>query len=376
MGFKYVDEVIKGISEYPGIIIYGARIVAREVAGVLMNSPYNMKIDSFMVSDPENNPSDVFGVPVRSIDDAPDGFRKDLIIIASVEKYLPDILDGLRRRGFFNILPLTFESDIWSEIRANSYMEWYEKIIGNKYLDEDYLLCFDTETGAKDVHVFRAISHMDRKLYENTEKYSWEIPIQVGKALTENCLSNVHDAIGEDNISDRNSRFCEITALYWIWKNDTSLYKGLCHYRRHFELDEKQRNALANSDADVVLTIPIYNTPDVYSVYAYDHLEDDWKVMIDELEKIHPEYVETAEKLAKSNWYYAYNMLIAKKEVFDDYCSFLFPVLFACEKRIGIREEKYQGRYVGFLAERLLSIYFMKHRELKIVHCKKHFIGG
>lgn len=152
------------------------------------------------------------------------------------------------------------------------------------------------------------------------------------------------------------------------------MYKGLCHYRRHFWLSEQQRNSLVNSDIDAVLTIPVFNNPSVYDVYAEDHIEQDWIIMMDEIKKQSPEYYDAAQSVASGNWYYAYNMLIARRDVFDDYCSFLFPILFACEKRIGVKMDRYQGRYAGFLAERLMTIYFMTHKEYKIVHCRKHFM--
>ncbi len=371
---RYVPELVKRISDYPIIVIYGARIVAREVAGVLTEQPYGLKVSCFMVSEKAGNPNEIMGIPVHEVDCVPESYKNGLVIIACLEKYVNSIIDGLYRRGSFNILPLTFESDIWSEIRGNSFEFSFSDYFDKEYLDADTAIIPRNKT-CGELHVYRAISHLDKAIYEKEYDFSWEIPIQVGKALTDKKLSELNDAMGIDTISERNSSFCELTALYWIWKNDKSNYKGLCHYRRHFLLNEEQRRNLLDSDVDVILTIPIYNTPDVYNVYANDHIENDWKVMMDEIQKQRPEYMDAAKHMAVNNWYYAYNMVIARNEIFDDYCEFLFPILFACEKRIGNREIGYQGRYAGFLAERLMSIYFMKHKEYKLVHCKKHFIS-
>ncbi|MCM1123372.1 MAG: DUF4422 domain-containing protein, partial [Eubacterium sp.] len=76
-------------------------------------------------------------------------------------------------------------------------------------------------------------------------------------------------------------------------------------------------------------------------------------------------------------FYYAYNMFIARKEILNDYCEWLFPILAYCEEKCGDMADRdiYQSRYIGFLAERMLSIYFLKHeKDYKIVHAEKHFL--
>ena len=60
-------------------------------------------------------------------------------------------------------------------------------------------------------------------------------PIQVGKAISQVDLGIQGDDTG-DNISHKNASYCELTGMYWAWKNlkDVDVI-GLCHYRRYFD---------------------------------------------------------------------------------------------------------------------------------------------
>ena len=84
---------------------------------------------------------------------------------------------------------------------------------------------------------------MDIRLYVMTHKKIAEIPdplyipMQVGKAGKED-FGYVGDDTG-DNISAKNNRYCELTGMYWLWKNVKCDIIGVCHYRRYFIKDEK-----------------------------------------------------------------------------------------------------------------------------------------
>ena len=60
-------------------------------------------------------------------------------------------------------------------------------------------------------------------------------PIQVGKTNSKFDLGIQGDDTGE-NISRKNSSYCELTGLYWMWKNlNNAEVVGLSHYRRYFD---------------------------------------------------------------------------------------------------------------------------------------------
>ena len=374
----YADELVKRLKASEKIVIYGARIVAGEVANCLMSPVYGLQIDAFMVSDKEGNPPELFGCRVVDIAEGAAQYKDALVIIAVLERYEDAIRKNLCRFGFHNVVSLTFESDLWSEIRGNYYKACLEGM-GKAYLTLEQELerqaCGNMDS-ARLISLYRASCHVDRKLTD-ISKYSWEKKIQVGAALTDREIARIRDDWG-DNISLKNPWYCELTALYWIWKNDrVSKYAGLCHYRRHFDMTAEDAAGIVDSDIDVVLTIPILNFPNVKTAYIHDHVEDDWNIMMSAIDRISPEYSAAARQIEMWNYYYAYNMFIARKEILDAYCEWLFPILEYCERHCRAKADTYQSRYIGFLAERLLTIFFVKHwDEWKIVHARKEFFKG
>ena len=63
------------------------------------------------------------------------------------------------------------------------------------------------------------------------------IPLHVGRANAED-LGFLGDETG-DSISHLNPYFCELTGMYWIWKNYHDVdYTGICHYRRYLLNEE------------------------------------------------------------------------------------------------------------------------------------------
>lgn len=379
--FYYEKELAEKIVSSKSIVIYGARIVAKEVASCLMGDPYNCDIDAFMVTSLAGNPQTLLGRKVMTIQEGQVLYRDSLIIVAVLERYIDEIRHTLHSSGFKNVIILGFESDGWNGLRGNFFRNYIQER-GEVYLDIEQVLSekmsvsYNASSGENiSFHLYNVKCHLDKVLSADVKEYPWEIPIQVGAALTDKVISAVRDNTG-DNISQKNGMYCELTALYWIWKNDKAEYMGLSHYRRHFELTDKEIVLLSESDIDVVLTIPIMNFPSVRSVYECDHEIEDWDIMLDAIRALCPDYYQTADKLQKGIYYYAYNMFIARREIFSAYCEWLFPILDYCEANCKAKMDKYQNRFLGFLAERLMSVYFIHHKnQWKIVHCKKNFLS-
>ena len=76
------------------------------------------------------------------------------------------------------------------------------------------------------------------------------------------------------------------------------------------------------------------------------------------METIDAAYLPSFDKVMAGNRLHLFNMLIAREEVFDAYCDWLFAVLFELEKHVDMTGyTPYQQRLYGFLSERLLNVW-------------------
>lgn len=324
-----IDSLLSQVYAEEHIIVYGAGVIAESVVRLLTSDFYHVKITCCAVSDRRGNAQELCGIPVYQIDELTVYQGHCLFLIASMDKNQEDILATIRGNGFQDpVLSFTFESKLWSDVRAEYLKKQFEQEkVPYRFLDDELqrvknkggMACPDA------AQVFMACCHVDRPLKNPPERRpAYIVPLQVGKCFTELSVAELHDDMGR-NISAKNKQYCELTALYWIWKNAKAEYVGLCHYRRWFDISQEEAGYLSGSDVDVVLTTPILNFPDVKTVYFRDHEEHDWQVMMDILREFASEYYETACASFNGIYYYPYNMLIAKKEIFDAYCSWLFP---------------------------------------------------
>lgn len=226
------------------------------------------------------------------------------------------------------------------------------------------------------------------------------IPVRCGAVYDER--ENV-EMLGDDtgeNISEKRNTFCELTVMYWAWKNVKADYYGLCHYRRYFSFSDKQyevslhqdgyscsgcvveeslskesqkehnlndedriRDVLKNTDIlmmrrfDVTkegfseVGLPMRN-PNSYLTYK------DFCICLDVIGERFPDLLNDAKEYLHQNEAVFYTMSIMKKDIYDKACQFLFGVLFEVEKRIDISyysEER--SRALGYMGEYLLGIF-------------------
>ena len=371
---RLFNDEINVIETATSISIYGAGDIGTQVAYCLMNAPYNKSIDTFLVTSLDGQSHEtILGVPIISVDDAQ--ISKDsLIIVAVLEKYKKEIASKLSDLEFKNILFLTFESDLWAAVRREHFSEYaknkrFSKI---KYLKETECHSRAEKDDTESFNIYIAKSHKDKKINEIIKNQPWEKDIQVGAGLTDQRIADIVDSVG-DNISLQNANYCELTALYWLWKNCKDDYIGLSHYRRRFALSDKDISYIKDNGVDIVLTIPILNVPSVKDMYDKNHIIADWEHLEQVLSDSYPEYLPSFYEVQNGNYYFAYNMLIMNRACLDRYCRWLFAILNACEIS-DLKRDTYQSRYLGFLSERLLSVYALYHADdLNIVYTDKNF---
>lgn len=203
--------------------------------------------------------------------------------------------------------------------------------------------------------------------------------IQVGPKKELIRMDVVCDNSG-DNIAEKNPYYCELTALYWMWKNDNvSKYIGLCHYRRFFSKKKFSKNRdyyLTNDDIEQILKeydiiIPkrrfMKNTvrnqywmPNSESAFEKDYL------LLEELIKEeYPDYYQDFLNFSNGKSIFYANMFVMRKELMDEYCSWLFDILNKMESKINITGYTVQQQRVyGYLAERLFNVWVI-HNNLR-----------
>ncbi|MDO4167547.1 MAG: DUF4422 domain-containing protein, partial [Eubacteriales bacterium] len=171
------------------------------------------------------------------------------------------------------------------------------------------------------------------------------VPMQVGAAGKEN-IGFARDDSGE-NISLKNPSFCELTGLYWAWKNLDCDYIGLVHYRRHFSSKSGIRKKISHkkdvvlSDQDVKTLVPKYRVllpgkrryyiESLYSHYAHTHYAEHLDMTRRIIARQCPAYIASFDQIMNNTSGYMFNMYVMEKSLSDAYCEWLFPILFELE---------------------------------------------
>jgi len=354
------------------IYIYGAKSTALGVYRAIDAFYPENRISGFVVTSLEGNPKLLAGLPVKELHEVSE---KDVhILIAVPESLHEEIRNLLYETGFESYTCIDSVKEAELMRRYYSSLELFPSVRDLKKSvsrNADEL----SQTGSTDsgIKVYTAKFHRDVPLHKEYEFPKWAAPLQVGAALTDRRVAELTDDTG-DNISFKNPNYCEITGLYWLWKNELSgespaEYYGLFHYRRLLELADDDIAAIKDNNIDVVLPYPMLHEPGAWEHHTRYVRESDWEAMMKALKELQPEYASAADKSFDKPYFYNYNMLIARRTVLEDYCKWLFPILQRTEELSEPKGGERADRYIGYLAESLMTLYFMYHKDdLKIAH--------
>lgn len=211
------------------------------------------------------------------------------------------------------------------------------------------------------IHVGRAV--MKRKLLSDDPGLKWMIDNMIG------------DDTGE-NISLQNPAYNELTSLYWAWKNYDKLddpdYIGLMHYRRHFVLKDGEIKVYGINEMESPYYFDYINySPEkllelledcgfichlgkvdgIYKHYLANHRIEDMELALKILGEKYPQYSKLAREYMAQDIGNFCNMFIFPKEMFFEYCEFIFSILEEFSNRTDISEKRF------FISERLTGIF-------------------
>lgn len=213
-----------------------------------------------------------------------------------------------------------------------------------------------------------------------TELY---LPVLVGAA--NNGLSCYTKDNTGDNISHLNPYFCELTGLYWVWKNVDADYLGLVHYRRYFKatnavgkfqagdnLDDfvVQYEELSKCLAPDTVIVPSKRRYYIESLYSHygntlnkEHLDITRNIVLE----MYPDQVASYDAVMKQTSGYMFNMFIMSKANVDAYCTWLFPILFELQNRLDVASySAFEARLFGRVSELLFNVW-LANQDVKII---------
>lgn len=183
-----------------------------------------------------------------------------------------------------------------------------------------------------------------------------------------------------ENLSNLQPILCELSSLYYVWKNKKSDIIGLVHYRRYFAKNGKILNSqmIDNIFKTTNVILPkkrryLFKTPTNYYIFGRSHNKKTTsiranyiKILKNTLYELYPEQKECIDFTFNKRYAHLKNMFIMKYEEFDSYCTFLFNVLLTMNEKC-----EFKDRALGTMGEYLLDVWIninnIKYKEIKVL---------
>lgn len=184
------------------------------------------------------------------------------------------------------------------------------------------------------------------------------------------------------NIADKHEMYTDLGGFYWIWKNIDADIVGISQYQKYFS-SERDKNRIIQS-GEIIFLLSQYDIlvpsawanahETIYEKYKNHMCIEDLEIARDILSEKHPEYLEGFDFIMSGCRMYGLNMWIARKTIFDKYCTWLFPVLEEAEHRIDWSSHSPDmKRALAFLSEYLFSVWLL-HENLRVYELPVHIV--
>ena len=356
--------------------IFGAKATAAGLYKALSVLEPDVAVKAFLVSSLKGNVPEIWGIPVRILSEVAAELTEDekassLVYVAVPELVHEEIRELLKGFGFDD--PIMLDSRMEADVMGR-YFDAEGKF---KSIHSLGLTCSGTSDGVPKCTIYAASFYKDKSLQKPPILPAYIKKIYLG---CDGAVKNGIDIKGQadyydntgDNISEKNPNRCEMTAHYWVWKNrlDTDdQYVGICHYRRTLDLSDEDLMKIKQNDVDIVLPYPMVHYPSAEIQHTWYVPEKDWDLMKQVVWDLSPEYGAKIDEVFSAPEFYNYNMMLAKKNVFADYCSWLYPILDRIEELSDPMGKDRHDRYTAYMSESLETLYFMANlSKLKIYY--------
>jgi hypothetical protein len=178
----------------------------------------------------------------------------------------------------------------------------------------------------------------------------------------------------KDNINGLNPFINEMTAIYDIWKNKKDEIKGQIQYRKHLEENGEilsyDRIKRILQDYDIIATKPYIDGNGIYKGLRNEIGDEQVQHTLDKYYNKLIEIEPALEGYFKMKSFHYGNMFICKREIYDDYCKWLFSLMLPITEEFVIEDAKLinKNRMMGYIGERLLTYYIIMHN-LNVKEC-------
>lgn len=417
------------------ILIYGAHLVAVEFYRYLVFLGMGEHVLGFAVTSMADNPYELEHLPVREVQEYGKQAGDTLVVIAmslkfhgSVKQHLADngfkyveaigleelsllkgkrFIDSLTDEGL--VLRDSDNDPTWLDVcdldndtmfkfptlfyqgvervrdlvRQEKPVALYRNLSGQirtlSELNKGWCSSNKTYVAGETMHIYMAFGSPQMELVQNSVYQSWIRPLLVGAEGQAVYSAFPRDDAYDGNVSRLNASLAEMTGVHWIWKEEPAVkYKGLCHYRRHFILSEEDIQSLGEADIDALLTMPRYVPGGIKDMFLAETpvkkpvLESIYTVM----DRLGSGDRQSFSEYLDGCFYFPNNMVVAKAELYDDYCRWIFPILMGMlevDAETGYGHER--DRHIAYAAELLTSYYFARKQDkLKIAVTEYKFL--